>query len=170
MTPSEEIRHLESGALEGELPRGIGLDQLLVRCDGNAAEVVSKCREVLLIVVRTSTAKWPAPDEWREVLPVWFTSACRSDETEEEAESWLTRLRSLPERERYRQIDQRAWSLRGWLWWFVPDRREWFWWDAVVEGTDAFRVTIEVLDTPVYLDALRWLLRVAGAASIEPVA
>ena len=111
---------------------------------GEAA--LDRTSAVLAAVLQRAAAggEWPDTDEWKRLLPAWFTAACIDDA--EVRDCVLDR-----------------WSLRAWTYWFQPDLRRWRWWDAQVEG-DRVTVTLLVLGRPYLRGALEWLLKVAGAA------
>src|SRR5207237_2949387 len=110
---------------------------------------LDRTRAVLTAVLERASAggEWPNTDEWKRLLPAWFTAACVDDA--EVRDCVLDR-----------------WSLRAWTYWFQPDLRRWRWWDAAADGDgDVAAVTLLVEQRPYLRGALEWLLKVAGDAA-----
>jgi len=169
MTPEHELKHLDDGPEPDELPsssESLGLVRFDVHCTHNAEEVLSKAKEVLRRVVAQRPAGWPTLEQWIELLPEWFVRECAPEETKEEAERHMRWLRTLPWDERARISEQERWSLANWLYWFEPKQRYWYWWDDVVESPRLIRIAVQVRDWPFPWDALKWLFRACGAASV----
>jgi hypothetical protein len=103
----------------------------------------------------------PDLEGWRQILPRWFVETCRPEESHEEAEAWLRSWRLISPAE-----EERGWSLANWLYWFEPDQRFWYWWDAQVVDRDTVRVVIEAHEMPPPLGSLMWLFKAAGASLI----
>ena len=135
--------------------------RLVARCPGNAADVLRKCKEVLVLVLQQDVNNWPSIDEWRSLLPSWFVRQSEEEVSSEKAEQRL-RL-SLEERIEL----SKKWSVSAFVYWFQPNDRYWFWWDATAETASSVSVTVMVEDLPFPWGALEWLLRTAGAASVE---
>ena len=166
MIVHEERRHLESGPRSDEQPGGAGLVVAILHCPANATAVLTRCREVLRVVIDHQIGRWPKVDEWRQLLPGWFVDSS-SDESEEEVEQWLAEWRSLPLDRRAAAEEKRPWSLADWLAWLEPEERQWFWWSASVEDDNTLRVELEVHGSPAPMDAFTWLARAAGATSVD---
>lgn len=163
----KELMRLEKGVSPGVLPEGLGTVRFLAKATGHAAETLERAESVLRIVVRSSLDAWPDESEWQMLLPQWFLAACAPERTAEETELWLKRWKSLsPSRQRIESAEMR-WTLRNWLYWFEPSQRQWYWWDGNVEGEDTVRVAIEVDAWPFPWGAISWLLRAAGAETVQ---
>jgi hypothetical protein len=141
VTPAEELNHVRDGAA-GAPPPG-EIDTLTVP---GGAGTLGRARDVLEPVLRRAAeaGEWPATEEWKGLLPRWFTAACVDD----------AEVRDCV-------VDK--WSLRAWTYWFQPGLRKWRWWDARVED-DRLIVSLLVLQRPYLRGALEWLLKVAGEA------
>jgi hypothetical protein len=141
VTSDEELRHVREGAGREPVPDEA---DVLEATGGGAA--LARIREVLTAVLERVSAggEWPDIDEWRRVLPAWFTAACVDDAA-------------------VRDCVLDRWSLRAWTYWFKPDLRRWRWWDARADG-DRVTITLQVLGRPYLRGALDWLLKVAGEA------
>ncbi len=140
-----EPRELELERLTGAPPRTEApaeIDVLEVRV-ADPQRAWGRVREVLTAVLEAPLGEWPAPDEWRRRLPLWFVEACLDDAAVQDC-----------------NLDR--WSLRAWVYWLQPERRGWRWWDAEAAG-DVLRVRILVWERPYLRGALEWLLRVAAA-------
>jgi len=167
MRADDEVRHLKEGPSSGERPGGIGIQQVLVRCPGNAPLVLARCREVLAAVFERQGARdWLPPETWKAVVPEWFVKQCAREPTKEEEEERLKKWESMTVEEKW-QEGEGTWSLEAFLHWFRPSERYWYWWDAAVEDPDTLRVSLEIEDWPVPWAALRWLFRAAGALHAE---
>src|SRR5688572_19474103 len=117
----DEVQRLSSGPKPGEAPNGV-VTRFPLLCDGNAEEVLSRCKEALRSVIGVNIEPWPSDDEWERILPQWFVKACFPEITREEAE----RRRKLPMAEQERLAEE--WSVGAWAYWFQPSERSWYWW------------------------------------------
>jgi hypothetical protein len=93
--------------------------------------------------------------------------ACAPEVSQEEAERELARRRRLSWKARAELEARARWSLDNWLYWFEPPQRSWEWWDGRVEGADRVRISLVVDGFPFAWGALGWLLRAAGAVSVD---
>ena len=59
------------------------------------------------------------------------------------------------------------WTLDGWLHWFQPEERIWYWWDEVARDDHTGVIRVIVRDWPYPYGSLRWLARACGATSLE---
>jgi hypothetical protein len=64
------------------------------------------------------------------------------------------------------------WSVMEWVSWFEPtddlyNQRYWFWWDAIIKDPNTLLVAVAVVDIPIPYGSLFWLLKAAGAISVE---
>jgi hypothetical protein len=164
--PAEEERHLVSGPRPGENPGGARLVSVAASCHGDADQVLSRCREVMLSMLADAGPPWPSTTKWLESLPPWFVARCAPQRTRQEAQQWLDRWRTLPAEERSSVADEVNWSVSDWLFWLEPSERQWYWWDAVVQNSDRLWLVVEIEGWPVALGALRWLLRASGAVAV----
>jgi len=139
VTAAEELNHVREGAA-GARPPG-EIDTLTV---SGGARTLSRVRAVLRVVLGRAIGggEWPGTQEWKALLPEWFTAACVDD----------AEVRDCV-------VDK--WSLRAWTYWFQPGLRKWRWWDATVDD-DRLAVSILVLHRPYLRGALEWLLKVAA--------
>jgi len=166
VSPKRELQRLRSGPRPGETPGASGLDRIAVRSEGNAAEVIAQCKEVLTSVLMYGAETWPSLASWEQILPGWFVRQFAPRESTADAERWLTWWRELPPAERAKAQEERRWTLEDWIGWLRPGEREWWWWDARVTGEQSAIVEVEVDDWPHATGALRWLLRASGATAI----
>jgi hypothetical protein len=164
MDSTEELSRL-SGAISstGDLPGNRLIVWFRVHCAQDCWPVIEKAKDVLRATIEEQqrSETWPSLEEWQVRLPRWFVERCAEEILMEEAE----RRRRLPMEERIRL--GKEWSLNGWLYWLHPDRRSWFWWTAE-PGTAEARVALVVDGWPFPWGSLDWLLRAAGAISVEP--
>lgn len=163
MQPDDELRHLWYGTQQNDAVEGVGLLLFQVHCQGNADVVLKNCREALGIVIQQCKINWLSEEEWRKKLPDWFITNCAPERTLEEAEENLIRWHKLSREEQQRQEEEEKWSVMDWISWFEPsddpfNQRTWFWWDAFIKKPDLLLVVIEVVDMPVPVQSLIWLL------------
>ncbi len=165
MERSDELRHLGAGPRSDEKPPLI--DWIIARCPGNAQAVLTKSKEVLEVVLSQDPENWPSDTQWASLLPRWFLNASGPKRSRKEAEEYLDRLKRLAPEERVRVEREARWSVSDFLYWFRPDERYWYWWDAEVESADKLRVAVVFDGWPYPSGALEWLLRAAGATEAE---
>ena len=164
----DEAQRLRLGPEPSQKPGEIGTAIINVKCSKGAESVLGKVKEVLTIVLN-QYAVWPSLAEWKRTLPMWFVHACRAEITKEEADREQKQSRSLSPQARARYESTIGWSLEDWLYWFEPQNRHWFWWNASIEDPTTIRLEIEISEWPFPWDDLRWLLRCAGAHDVSLV-
>ena len=120
-----------------------------------------------MVVDSNAREPWPTDQEWRALLPRWFVDACDPEPSAQESQEWLRVWRSATDDERTVIQSRIRWTVSGWVHWFRPENRSWYWWSGDVQGPDRYRVTIEPQSKPFAWDALRWLLRVSGAVEVN---
>lgn len=157
-----EINRLLSGGEKSDRINENLLVNFEVKCEKKAEIVLGRCKEVLRIVLENSMGKWPSMDKWRNLLPQWFIERCAREITMEEAEKRLNL--SIEERKEINRKE--GWTLSAWLYWFNPEERQWFWWDAKINDEDTIIITVECLSWPFPWGALEWLFISLGAESI----
>lgn len=136
-----------------------------VICEGNSAVVLERCKEVLISVLQNNAEKLYSLEDWRTKLPEWFISFCAEEITKEEAERRI----QLSLEERQRIAIEEGWSLSSWLYWFYPEQRHWYWWDAKILNRDTFTIIVKCDSWPFPYGALKWLVAASGARYIEEV-
>jgi len=167
MNLTDELKYLLMPNEPNEKPEGLGVVRFNAYCYGNSNDVLMKCKEVLEIILRESSDKWPSDNYWLTILPQWFINQCSEELSPEEVEKWLTWWRELPSEEQIRVNKEEKWSLSDWLYWLQPENRQWFWWDAIPENPNILRISVEVIGWPFPWGSLDWLLRASGAISVD---
>lgn len=99
-------------------------------------------------------------------LPRWFLEASGPEQSLERAKAWLEQWRKLSPADREAAEAARRWSVSDFLYWFEPEQREWWWWGAESLGDDRVRICLVSHEVSFPHQALEWLLRAAGAASV----
>lgn len=166
MTPSDERRHLDHGPDPGEQDTGVG--PVSVTASGpDPAGILDRSREVLRAVLDASGGPWPDLAGWQARLPDWFVAASAPEQTPEQAAAELARWRSMSAAERAAAEDDEAWTLSDWIHWLQPAERQWYWWSARVRDPGTAEVAVSVPGWPAPLGALEWLLRAAGASTVD---
>lgn len=122
MSCASELRRLEDGLGSAEQIPGIGTVTFILRCDGNAQEVLHDIVSVLKIVCSECERGWSEETDWRSILPKHFVATCADEMTPTEAEEWLQRWHALSEEERDAEDRDRKWSLANWLYWMNPPK------------------------------------------------
>jgi hypothetical protein len=164
MTPEDELRLLAERPGPGAKAPAPGTEQVIAA--GPAEEIVRRTVEVLRVVDEHS-ADWPDLDRWRSLLPDWFVAACSPEHTPAEAAAEQERIRRLPPAEQAEAAANQGWTLSNWLYWLEPAQRQWFWWNATTPSPDTVLIDIWIAGWPAPLGALDWLLRAAGATSVD---
>jgi hypothetical protein len=164
----DELSRLLFGPELGRSPGALGTTRFIARCQGDADAVLRRAREVLGAVLRQPAEPWPSDEQWKAVLPKWFVDACAPAASKDEAEKWLRWWRTLDWKEQARVAKEKRWSLPDWIYWFHPENRYWFWWDAVASDPNTLIVAVETRDWPFPWESLAWLLRASGARDVEP--
>ncbi|MFP4299056.1 MAG: hypothetical protein ACLFT0_14625 [Spirulinaceae cyanobacterium] len=171
MKTADELRHLSNlSNPEDRVDYGNFLITFNVQCRGNAEQVLQNCREVLALVLQQYEGTWPSEEEWFKILPQWFIQQCAAEKTLEEDEQYTARWRTLSREEQIQELEQERWSVMEWVSWFDLDEpRYWFWWDAVIENSNSFWVTLEAIDIPFPYGSFEWLLKASGAIQVAEI-
>lgn len=182
--PDIELRRLRQGPMPDERPLMVTPDRIIAVCPGNAPDVLSRSREVLEAVIANTRTPWPTLDDRRRILPAWFVKQGKEEELQEEETvrdvAWrVFQEQGMPaslafirgHQKEFDQLKQEEaehwhdpWTLSGWIYWFRPEERWWFWWDAQIPDADTLHVEVEAADYGFPSGALEWLLRAAGAS------
>jgi hypothetical protein len=163
-----ELLRLEFGVRGSEPIPGIGTVRFIVKCKGDAPDVLRTAKTVMAAVSRACTAGWNEIENWESLLPEQFVRACAPAMTRSEADAWLARWQKLSPGERKREERFRTWSLANWLYWLSPTERTWLWWDALVLDGNQILVLVAVEEWPFPWGALSWLFRGSGAMEVSP--
>lgn len=164
---SDELLRLRRGPDPGEMPVGMGLVTFDARCSGEASTVLDKVKQILDTVLSLSRDPWPSDEEWSQLLPAWLVESFVPERSREELEEWLQRWRSLPPEEKGAAAQAAGWSLGDWIYWFQPEERQWSWWSAAVLDPDLLQIRVQAQDWPFPSEAFEWLIKAAGADSVE---
>lgn len=159
----DELERLLFGPEVDQQPNGLGTVRLVAYCRGDAEQVLTRCKSVLEVALSLSNEGEFDEKIWMASLPDWFVNKCPAELSQQELDK---RLR-LPIEERMRLEELEGWPLSAFIYWFEPDQRYWFWWDAVIIDSNTIYIEIEVEDWPFPWGALRWLLRASGAERVE---
>ena len=146
-------------------PRGL-LWSYTIKCAGDASDVLSKARKVMLAVLAQSPTIWPRDGDWPNLLPWWFVVACAPEKTDEEKEKELEKWRGLSPQQQKDLEAKKPWPLSSWLQWFHEKDRGWAWWEAEELDSSNLRVFVEVEGLPFPSGSLIWLFRAAGAIEV----
>jgi hypothetical protein len=161
---TDELRRLNTGPLADEKPGGAGLERFLAHRAGDAAEVLARCKEVMRIVLTQDVERWPTDEEWKFLLPDWFVAACADEDTvRQKTQRWF----ELSEEERAAATASDVWSVEAFVYWFLPEERQWFWWDASILDANTVEILVQVLGDPYPWGTLWWLSIASGAIRVD---
>lgn len=164
---AKERHHLLESPAPDEKPGGLGTVRFVAWCVGNAEQVIEKAKAVLMVINTHSDGEWPSDDRWRGLLPSSFVSRFAPELSQEQAEAEVARWRTLSREEQVQWEEERQWSLANWTYWFRPENRYWYWWDAKPLDEKILVVAVEAYEWPFPSGALAWLLRAAGAERVK---
>jgi hypothetical protein len=162
-----ELQRLTGDSTNGTQPLGLGTVRFRAQCPGNTELVLERSKSILIQVNRLSRSDWPTYEQWTQSLPSWFLVRCQPEKNSAEAAKWLKTWRELPQEEQDYVRRECPWSVSGWVYWFQPDNRTWYWWDAIKNDQHNMTISVAVYDWPFAWGALSWLLRAAGARSVD---
>ena len=141
-------------------PPAIGLASFTVRCSSDAVTVLDRARSAFAAVLRHPNANFDDLSFWQSVLPAHFVSQCAPEMSEMDKEAFM----QLPLEERMREA---PWSVLGWVFWFQPAERQWYWWRADCSEASTIVVQVQPVDWPFAHGALDWLFLASGARTVE---
>jgi hypothetical protein len=158
----DELERIQWGPEPGQALGGLGSVRIVTHCQAGAENVLNRAKRVLEIMCAGAPVSSASPEQWSRRLPEWFVKQLAPEPSDAEVAKYL----SLPYEERMKAKDD-PWTLSAWLYWFQPENRYWFWWDGVAADEKTLIVAIEVTEWPFPWGALKWLLKAAGAISVE---
>lgn len=158
-----ELYRLINGIEATEKTNSMEYVEFKIKCRSNSFDVLSKCKEVLKIVLCNNENAELTIDEWKKLLPLWFIEKCAKELSKEEAEERL----NLTIEERRLIAKNESWTLSDWIYWFKPQERQWYWWDAKIVDFNTIHLVLECYGWPFAWGALRWLWKVCGAFECE---
>lgn len=161
---STEIERLKHGVKSDENPTGMGTVRFIVKCNGNAVDVLKTAKQALIAILELAAKRCDDEGIWASTLPERFVRACRPFPSKEEIEAF----NKLPLDERVKRDGTEPWSLRELINAFVVLERWWFWWDAVILDENHIAVAVEVPEWPFPWGALRRLFLTSGASDVIP--
>lgn len=154
MNKIQELDRLNSGDLDPPIDSWAAT--VFVQCDGNAAEVLTRTKEVLECVIDNELDQSDSEEFWNATLPAWFVSASR-------VESRVNSDHGIENGLSY-DLDKGApWKVGEFVEWFKPEMRTWFWWGSEVVTEENFEICLAVTEAAIAWGSLRWLLVAAGA-------
>lgn len=133
--------------------------ELLVACEGNSLEVLQKTTDVLIQVLEKSSDVDDSIVDWEAALPTWFVRKCAPEMQDSEVEKFLRT-------EEGTKTLSEIWTVSGFLYWFLPAMRSWYWSSGTIAGPDKLSIHLIVDGFPFAWGALKFLLRAAGAREI----
>lgn len=158
MNNNEELKRLAFGVSENETTGFI--IEIVAGCEGNASEILQKVREVLKRVIDCELPFNASVEDWKAILPKWFVEACSPEINKQEAEKLLKTPQGF-------ETLANTWTVSGFIYWFRPEERSWYWWDGIIKDHRTLIVQILVDEFPYAWGALEFLLKASGANNIE---
>jgi hypothetical protein len=142
----DELIRLKNPPSADALPGGAGTVRFTAGCLGRASEVLLRAKSVLTAIDKNSSDRWPTDEQWARLLPQWFVDCCAADRSAQADEKWLKWWRSLSEDEQARVERETPWTLSNWIYWFAPENRHWYWWDAIATSPDSVLIASKSTD------------------------
>jgi hypothetical protein len=164
----DELTRITKALEVSDSPPGSLALSIEVHCSVGIDIMLTKLKSAIMAVSELGCKGWP--DDAAQVtahMPEWFLVACSSPMSKEEADEYMKKWRAMSEQSRSEAEESRRWSFDNWAYWMKPDQRTWFWWDARVTGRDTVIIRVILNDYQAPWGSLRWLLRAAGASSIQ---
>ncbi|MCG7537914.1 hypothetical protein [Pseudoalteromonas sp. OOF1S-7] len=165
----DEYLHIKNNTLDGIDTCGLLKIKLRVRCNGDAAQVLDRAKEVMLTLLSCTKGKCFQYIKWTNALPSWFVQCCGRELSSDELEEYLSKWRLLSPEEQEKMENEQDWSLDDWLYWLEPEQRTWYWWSSNRLNDDLFELVIVVRDWPTAIGSLEWLLKASGANDVALV-
>jgi len=133
-------------------------ENFIIRCNGNANEVMRLARDVLLKVNYQydlyTKSKWDDVEAWKKILPIQFINGFKKVKSRFDIFGFFYRKR------------EDDWTFDNWIFLMDPIARSWFWWGATILDEDHFLFATKVLDDPFLSGTLRWLFIGCGAIEV----
>jgi hypothetical protein len=102
-------------------------------------------------------------EQWRNLLPTWFIKESASEIVDGSSNhGWDNSFEDS-------SLSKQAWSVEAFVFWFKPNERYWFWWDAKIESSTQLIIEIIAPDVPFPWGALEWLFRASGARKMVEI-
>lgn len=158
MDINDELKRLNSNGIEDNYKGFIA--EIIADCAGNASDVLQKTKDVLKKIIDCELSFDDPIDDWRVILPEWFINACSSEITKNEAEEILRTPQGY-------ELLANRWTISGFIYWFRPEIRSWYWWDGIIKDQNILLIKVLVDGDPFAWGALEFLLKSAGANSVE---
>ncbi len=137
----------------------------------NPKLIVENIKEIILIIDRISISRddWPTVDEWKKILPRWFTSKFLPDRTEAEKKKFILEWDSADvDRKSKIEMQDTKWRLKNWIYYFETDKRDYF-----IENIEIMEskilLTIASIDLPFSIGPIEWLIRASGGYELVEV-
>jgi hypothetical protein len=157
------------------------MDRIEVTSAGDADAVLAHVRETLDVALAQSPDNWPSTDAWLKLLPSWFVAQCRKEYEPPPMHPLVAQLYSLPTNQWVPFYQEHRdewppkppshpnprWTVSAFVYWFLPDKRQWWWWNVEVQDADHLAIETAPFDSPYAWGALEWLLYAAGALHSE---
>jgi hypothetical protein len=149
-----EAERIKSNQM-GEMPDGLGWIYEIPTGE-NQAYLLGRVVQIVGAIAQSDRQNWPNDDEWRSLLPAWFTDSF-TILTREEAQQLLM------------TTPKESWSQLPWMFgaWLDAIRdRGWQWWSAQ-KGPDYLRICLSIHEWPAHLEAFENIVRAAGGEPIS---
>ncbi len=163
-----ELKRLMDSEYEGKHDL-VAIDYL-INSSEEPGQIINRIKEVLLILNKVFLKKSEFESvNWKNELPKWFIAKFRPERTEKEKKEyikWWDSLSISNEEKNKQGQKKQIWSLKNWLHWMDPERREWYWYYANILTDDEVILTILVYGHPFPDGALKWLVEAAGCFEI----
>jgi|SRR5580765_6621861 len=160
MKLTEELKRLNGEPVLIE--KGQLVVNFIVKCDGDASDVLRRAKEVLIRIIDCELTFEDSVEDWKAVLPEWFVNIASPELTRQEAEKLLSTPQGY-------EILARSWTVSGFIHWFRPEMRSWYWYDGEVRDRNNLLIQVLTYGYPFASGALEWLFKACGAERFEEI-
>jgi hypothetical protein len=157
MNIKNELNRLANDVPEPEA-NGFVVDYT-AECGNEASEVNQRIKDVIKTIIETDLSFDEPIEKWEVILPEWFIKNCSPEISKDEAEKLLSTPRGY-------EILESMWTLTGFIYWFRPEMRSWYWLSSKVKNENTLLIKVLVYGYPFASGALKWLITAAGAKDI----
>lgn len=165
-----EVIRLNDVESRRDIPAGFMRFTLRAQSKHHAKTVIDKTVGLLKAVDKGALEpNWPPLDYWNRSLPSWFIGACEPCKGQTEALRWLSWFNALSESKQRDVESKQKWSLPDFLYWFEPQNRHWYWWNAQLISEGFAEIGVIARSWPFPVGSLKWILRASGANDISDI-
>jgi len=159
MQGNAELERLLLNSFPTSEPYGL-LVEVTAVTDFRSLEVLDRIKELLRRIIDCELSFDDELADWKALMPAWFLGELYPPLSTSDAKRLLQSPGGFD-----RLSDH--WTLDGFLHWFRPENRSWYWWYGEIESQSKVRIFIEVDGYPFAWGALKFLVKAAGAQEVS---